>query len=224
MEQPFGDLLDQERDRRQEHDQRRCRSPARLPAEGGRTLEHEPREQDAEAHGEGQRHVGEVRSGRCARAHRRAHADRRTRVGNPARARRPALASIRGRGREPREPLPHLLEWWQMATQARTYNRRMAGEKSIAENRKARFDYQLLERFEAGLVLTGSEVKSLREGRVSLLRPTPTCAKVRPGWWAFTSTRTTRRAPRTTSRSVIASCCCTGESSTRCTGRCARRG
>ena len=42
------------------------------------------------------------------------------------------------------------------------------GEKLIAENRKARHDYHFLERFEAGLVLTGSEVKSLREGRVSL--------------------------------------------------------
>jgi SsrA-binding protein len=44
----------------------------------------------------------------------------------------------------------------------------MAGEKPIAENRKARHDYHLLERFEAGLVLSGSEVKSLRQGRVSL--------------------------------------------------------
>jgi SsrA-binding protein len=42
------------------------------------------------------------------------------------------------------------------------------GEKLIAENRKARHDYHLVERFEAGLVLTGSEVKSLREGRASL--------------------------------------------------------
>ena len=44
----------------------------------------------------------------------------------------------------------------------------MSGEKPIAENRKARHDYHFLERFEAGVVLTGSEVKSLREGRVSL--------------------------------------------------------
>ena len=44
----------------------------------------------------------------------------------------------------------------------------MAGEKLIADNRKARHDYELLERFEAGLVLTGTEVKSLREGRASL--------------------------------------------------------
>ena len=41
-------------------------------------------------------------------------------------------------------------------------------EKLIAENRKARHDYQLLERFEAGLVLTGTEVKSLRDGRATL--------------------------------------------------------
>ena len=44
----------------------------------------------------------------------------------------------------------------------------MAGEKLIADNRRARHDYELLDRFEAGLVLTGTEVKSLRQGRVSL--------------------------------------------------------
>jgi SsrA-binding protein len=38
-------------------------------------------------------------------------------------------------------------------------------EKTIAENRRARHEYQLLERLEAGLVLTGTEVKSLRAGR-----------------------------------------------------------
>jgi SsrA-binding protein len=42
------------------------------------------------------------------------------------------------------------------------------GEKLIADNRRARHDYHLLERLEAGLVLTGTEVKSLRDGRVSL--------------------------------------------------------
>jgi len=41
-------------------------------------------------------------------------------------------------------------------------------EKLIAENRRARFDYELLERFEAGVELTGTEVKSLRQGRVTL--------------------------------------------------------
>ena len=43
-------------------------------------------------------------------------------------------------------------------------------ERLIAENRRARHDYQLLERVEAGLVLTGTEVKSLRDGRAELRR------------------------------------------------------
>ena len=38
----------------------------------------------------------------------------------------------------------------------------------VAENRKARFDYHFEETFEAGLVLTGTEVKSLRLGQCSL--------------------------------------------------------
>jgi SsrA-binding protein len=41
-------------------------------------------------------------------------------------------------------------------------------EKLIAENRRARHEYQLLERFEAGIALTGTEVKSLREGRTTM--------------------------------------------------------
>ncbi len=40
--------------------------------------------------------------------------------------------------------------------------------KLIAENRRARFDYFLEEKFEAGISLTGSEVKSLREGRATI--------------------------------------------------------
>ena len=42
------------------------------------------------------------------------------------------------------------------------------GEKIVATNRRARFDYAIEDRWEAGLVLTGSEVKSLREGNVNL--------------------------------------------------------
>jgi SsrA-binding protein len=40
--------------------------------------------------------------------------------------------------------------------------------KVFAANRRARFEYEILERFTAGLVLTGSEVKSIREGRANL--------------------------------------------------------
>ena len=40
--------------------------------------------------------------------------------------------------------------------------------KTIATNRKARRDYEVVETYEAGLVLRGSEVKSLRQGKADL--------------------------------------------------------
>ncbi len=43
------------------------------------------------------------------------------------------------------------------------------GQKVVASNRKARHDYHILDVYEAGLVLTGPEVKSLRAGRASLI-------------------------------------------------------
>jgi len=43
-------------------------------------------------------------------------------------------------------------------------------EKLIADNRRARHDYTFLERIEAGIVLSGSEVKSLRQGHAVLQR------------------------------------------------------
>ncbi len=46
---------------------------------------------------------------------------------------------------------------------------RHAGEKLIATNKQARRLYEFLEVFEAGLVLMGSELKSLREGRVNFM-------------------------------------------------------
>ncbi len=45
---------------------------------------------------------------------------------------------------------------------------RSRGERPIAENRKAFHDYHILDTFEAGLVLVGTEVKAIREGRVNL--------------------------------------------------------
>jgi SsrA-binding protein len=43
------------------------------------------------------------------------------------------------------------------------------GLKPVAQNRKARHDYNILNTYEAGIVLGGTEVKSLREGRASLV-------------------------------------------------------
>jgi SsrA-binding protein len=44
----------------------------------------------------------------------------------------------------------------------------MTGKKIVCTNRKAYRDYFLLDRFEAGMALTGTEVKSLRDGRANL--------------------------------------------------------
>ena len=45
---------------------------------------------------------------------------------------------------------------------------KQAGIKQIAENRKARHDYFILETYEAGIALVGTEVKSIRCGNVNL--------------------------------------------------------
>lgn len=42
-------------------------------------------------------------------------------------------------------------------------------EKTVAVNRRARHEYEILETFEAGMSLVGTEVKSLRQGKVSLV-------------------------------------------------------
>jgi SsrA-binding protein len=46
---------------------------------------------------------------------------------------------------------------------------REVGQKVVATNRKARHDYHIEDTYEAGIVLTGPEVKSLRAGRASLV-------------------------------------------------------
>ena len=47
--------------------------------------------------------------------------------------------------------------------------RREEGERTVASNRRARHDYEIIERLECGIALTGDEVKSLRAGRASLV-------------------------------------------------------
>lgn len=46
--------------------------------------------------------------------------------------------------------------------------RKQAGVKVVADNRRGRYEYEILQTFEAGIELKGSEVKSLREGRTNL--------------------------------------------------------
>ena len=50
----------------------------------------------------------------------------------------------------------------------RSMENKSPGEKLVASNRKAYHDYFIMEKFEAGVALLGTEVKSIREGRVNL--------------------------------------------------------
>ncbi|MHA3704294.1 SsrA-binding protein SmpB [Jatrophihabitans sp. YIM 134969] len=56
-----------------------------------------------------------------------------------------------------------------MANAVKGSSNRPEGRSVVAQNRKARHDYTILETLEAGLALQGTEVKSLREGRASLV-------------------------------------------------------
>jgi len=56
------------------------------------------------------------------------------------------------------------------------------GKKIIAKNKRASYDYFLTEKFEAGLMLTGTEIKSLREGKVSIAECHITIDKNQEAW------------------------------------------
>ena len=82
-------------------------------------------------------------------------------------------------------------------------------ERLIAQNRKARHDYEVLDTLECGIVLVGSEVKSLAKARCRWTRPTAGSRTARSGWSAATSPNTPRPTGSTTSPAGPASCCCT---------------
>ena len=88
---------------------------------------------------------------------------------------------------------------------------RELAQTNIAENRKAHHDYHLLETFEAGVALLGTEVKAIREGRVNLRDS----FAARRRWRGVSlqrqhQSRTAIAVTPTTSRCDRASCCCTG--------------
>jgi SsrA-binding protein len=58
---------------------------------------------------------------------------------------------------------------WRRCAIAKADGKAPTGRQVVATNRKARHDYHILDVYEAGLVLTGTEVKSLRAGRASLV-------------------------------------------------------
>ena len=84
------------------------------------------------------------------------------------------------------------------------------GEKTVASNRRARHDYEIIETYECGIVLTGDEVKSLRGGRATHQRGLRSRAQRRDVAGGDARRRRTSRATSaaTTPRGP-ASCCCT---------------
>ena len=96
-----------------------------------------------------------------------------------------------------------------------------SGDRTVATNRRARREYEFLETFEAGIVLQGSEVKSLREGKAQL---SEAYARVDDGeLWLFQlhippwQYATGLRGPR--SRPQAQAAACTGRRSTSCMGK-----
>src|SRR5674476_556841 len=84
-----------------------------------------------------------------------------------------------------------------------------SGRKVVASNRKARHDFHIEDVFEAGIVLTGTEVKALRAGRASLTAGFATIAGGGAGSRTCTSPSTPRGPGRITHPGASASCCCT---------------
>ena len=93
---------------------------------------------------------------------------------------------------------------------------RPAGEKTIVSNRRAFHEYHVEERFEAGVALVGSEVKSLRDGHVSLGEA---YATVRDDevWLVGATIEPVRAGRQQQPRAAraTASCCCTAARSRR---------
>ena len=96
------------------------------------------------------------------------------------------------------------------------------GEKLIASNKKARHEYHILDTYEAGLVLTGSEVKSLRMGRASLVDGYVFIERGEAWLDAAYIPEYLNGSWTNTRRAASASCCCTASRSTSSTRRPAR--
>jgi SsrA-binding protein len=94
------------------------------------------------------------------------------------------------------------------------------GRKLVASNRKARHDYAIEDTVEAGLVLTGTEVKSLRAGRASLIDGYAVVIDNE----MFLQNVHIPEYTEGTWTGAAASCFSTGRRSTRSTRRCGSRG
>ena len=88
------------------------------------------------------------------------------------------------------------------------------GRKVIATNRKARHNYAILDTYEAGVALLGTEVKSLRDGKASLVDLFATIDDGEVAAGLHIAEYGSGFVGPTTRRCVTANCCCTGARST----------
>lgn len=99
------------------------------------------------------------------------------------------------------------------------------GAGVLATNRKAQRDYHILEQLEAGIILTGTEVKSVKLGHVSIQEGyVHIDDRLEACWSAARSNPMSRATFSTTTRPVNANCCFTARRSSGSTGRSAKRG
>ena len=80
------------------------------------------------------------------------------------------------------------------------------GTRQVAENRRARHDYFIEDTYECGIALVGTEVKSVRAGKVNLK---DSYAQVKNGEMLLVGMHTTRATYSIRIRSARESCCCT---------------
>ena len=80
--------------------------------------------------------------------------------------------------------------------------------KVVAQNKKARHDYTIVDTIEAGMVLTGTEIKSVRAARINLKTALLRSRTVRPGSAMSISRLMKREISGTKSLNVAESCCC----------------
>ena len=81
-----------------------------------------------------------------------------------------------------------------------------------------------MDRFEAGLVLTGTEVKAAKSGRIQLREATPPSIRTKPGWSTRTSASIRTATARIIRRCAAANCCCIAVRSINCLGKTREKG
>ena len=110
------------------------------------------------------------------------------------------------------------------ALRSKLADKKDASLKILSDNRKAGHDYFLMERFEAGMVLTGTEVKAAKDGKVQLMDAYASVLKNEAMAAERPHQPVLAREPRKPSpRYATASCCCTAARSTNFWAKPARR-